>query len=183
MGGRIQFDRAAAAYIEDLATRGYSPATVRSRRHTIAAFVRLAGIRRKAPLADVTRTVAERAMRRLVARYDAGTAWKYAQDFMQFFRVFAATGLVLENPLAWLPRPRKPKKLVDPILTREEMARLLAAVPVGRPSGVRDRAILEVFYSTAVRLAECARLEVRDLDLRDQNPCQNASSACAWRPV
>jgi integrase/recombinase XerD len=44
------------------------------------------------------------------------------------------------------------------------MKRLLEAPDVSRVNGVRDRAILEVFYSAALRLSELARLEVRDVD-------------------
>ncbi len=82
-----------------------------------------------------------------------------------FFRWLHREGLVPADPGATLRTPRKEKRL--PIyLSREEVERLLAA-----PSGPglmprRDRAILEVLYSSGMRVSELSGLDESDLDLR-----------------
>ena len=50
------------------------------------------------------------------------------------------------------------------VLTPDEARRVLATPDVRTPAGLRDRAILETFYSTGLRLAEFARLTVSDVD-------------------
>jgi integrase/recombinase XerD len=116
------------------------------------------------PLTEVTPALAERAMARLSRQYGPGTAWRYATGWVQLFRSFTAAGLLLENPLGRVEWPRRPRSLPRTTLSREEMEKLLRAPTLGRASGIRDRAILEVFYSTAIRLSELAHLDVRDID-------------------
>lgn len=50
-------------------------------------------------------------------------------------------------------------------LTPEELERLMAAPVTVKPNGLRDKALLETFFSTGLRLAELAGLKIRDIDL------------------
>jgi integrase/recombinase XerD len=52
------------------------------------------------------------------------------------------------------------------ILTRAEARRVLEIPDLATPRGIRDRAILEMFYSTGLRLAEMTALTVHDVDTR-----------------
>ena len=54
------------------------------------------------------------------------------------------------------------------MLTVSEMAALLKQPDLSLNSQIRDRAIMEVLYSTAVRLNEMPALEVYDADLKDK---------------
>ena len=51
-------------------------------------------------------------------------------------------------------------------LNRQAVERLMAAVEISSPTGLRDRAILEVFFSTGLRVAELAKLSVDKIDLK-----------------
>jgi len=163
-GGRIPIGRAIEAYTGYLSSRGFSPHTIRMTMNLASAFYRLSGLGPGAALSDVTPAAAERVMRRLRSRYGEGTAWTYSVRLLGLFRAFAAAGLLLENPFGRLDPPPRPRAPVGPTLTAEEILRLLKAPRVDLPSGLRNRAILEVFYSTAIRLSECAHLETGDLD-------------------
>lgn len=162
--GRIRFGRAVEAHLAGLQGRGYSPATIRCLTNIASAFLRLSGVMKRTPLVEVTPKIAERAMAKLVSRYGPGTAWRYATGWIQLFRAFTAAGYLLENPFAKVDGPRRPKTASLPTLSREEVERLLKTPNLRLPSGVRNRAILEVFYSTGIRLSECRNLAVRDLD-------------------
>jgi integrase/recombinase XerD len=61
-----------------------------------------------------------------------------------------------------MPRVSKLPRIV---LSREQARRLMEAPSAFTPLGQRDRALLEVLYGTGIRLRECARLELRDVDL------------------
>ena len=68
------------------------------------------------------------------------------------------------NPAAELVLPRLPKRLPRAVLTISEMERVLAQPDVTTASGLRDRAILEVLYSTGIRRMELVGLDLSDLD-------------------
>lgn len=56
------------------------------------------------------------------------------------------------------------RRLPRNILGVEEVERILSAPDLGTPLGIRNRAILELFYSTGMRLFELQKLETRDID-------------------
>ncbi|KPK60870.1 MAG: recombinase XerC [Gammaproteobacteria bacterium SG8_31] len=81
------------------------------------------------------------------------------------FRFLLREGLVDSNPAADVPSPKMPKRLPK-TLDVDQIARLLEINGNG-PLALRDRAIMELFYSSGLRLAELVGLKVTDLDLVD----------------
>jgi integrase/recombinase XerD len=59
---------------------------------------------------------------------------------------------------------RTPQSLPRCIPSHAEVLRMMAGVDTTRPLGVRDRAILELFYSTGIRRDELRRLTIADMD-------------------
>ena len=55
------------------------------------------------------------------------------------------------NPAAEIDLPKQPKTLPKAILSADEVERILAEPDINTPLGLRDRAILETFYSTGIR--------------------------------
>ena len=74
--------------------------------------------------------------------------------------------LLLADPGLYLRLPRPvPKQPASP-LTSEQVAKLLDAPSPFTAMGRRDRAVLAVFYDAALRLGECERLDVADVDFK-----------------
>jgi integrase/recombinase XerC len=69
------------------------------------------------------------------------------------------------NPALGLRAPKSARKLPQ-VLDADEMTRLVE-VPTDAPLGLRDRAMLELFYSSGLRLSELCGLRWRALDLAD----------------
>ena len=82
----------------------------------------------------------------------------------QFFSWLRRNGKLRTNPASDLLMPRPDRRLPEATLSTTEMSALLAQPDVARPLGLRDRAILEVFYSCALRRQELIDLTVRDVD-------------------
>ena len=61
-----------------------------------------------------------------------------------------------------LPKPER--RLPLQVLTADEVESTMNQTDVQRPMGLRDRAILETFYSTGIRASELANLQLYDLD-------------------
>ena len=74
-------------------------------------------------------------------------------------------GRIAANPAAGIRAPKAPRKL--PQVLDPDEAKALVEVPTDAPLGLRDRALLELFYSSGLRLSELCGLRWRDLDLAD----------------
>lgn len=72
-------------------------------------------------------------------------------------------GVLAVDPSAGLRGPKAPRKLPQ-VLDADEMGQLVA-VPQEAPLGLRDRAMLELFYSSGLRVSELCQLRRADLDL------------------
>ena len=82
-----------------------------------------------------------------------------------FFRYLLREKHVSKNPVESVPAPKHPKRLPEN-LDADRMARLLE-IPGDSPIVDRDRAILELLYSSGLRLAELVDLNLGDIDSRD----------------
>src|SRR5690625_7336110 len=82
-----------------------------------------------------------------------------------FFKYCYKRGYFEGNPTHLLVVPKKEKRL--PVAVRPaEMEELFEMIDFGRPGGRQDRAILELLYSTGIRLNELISLNVNDLDFK-----------------
>jgi len=81
-----------------------------------------------------------------------------------FCRFLLAQGWLLSDPSAKIPRPKKPRRLPRAIMDTSEVERILAQPDVTTARGYRDRVMLEMLYSTAIRREELAKLRIDDID-------------------
>jgi integrase/recombinase XerC len=100
------------------------------------------------------------------AGYAASTVARKLASTRSFYAFGQREGWVRANPAKPLRSPRRARKLPK-FLTGEEIARLLATPQPQAAGGLRDRAILELMYSSGVRVRELVSLDDADLDLRN----------------
>jgi len=120
---------------------------------------------------EVTRPMLERYQRQLFhARKRDGhplSARSQAQRLIAvqvLFRWLARRNHILYNPAADLELPRLPLRTLRDPLSLEEVQSILAQPDLKDPFGLRDRAILELFYATGVRRIELCGLTLHDID-------------------
>lgn len=159
-------------FLLDLATRGYSPATVRARRQSLAALSAWLADRGVTRPVEVTRPMLVRYQRHLFHyRKPNGDPLSFRSQNAQllpvraFFKWAVKNDHVGSNPASDLELPKVEKRLPKAALTIEEAEAVLAIPNLSTLSGVRDRAMIETFYGTGIRRAELARLNWRDLDI------------------
>jgi integrase/recombinase XerD len=81
-----------------------------------------------------------------------------------FYRHLRRDQILAEDPTSELRPPRSPARLPK-VLTRDEVARLLAQPRGSDPAALRDRALLETMYACGLRASEAIGLELTELDL------------------
>lgn len=82
-----------------------------------------------------------------------------------FFKFAFKRGMIEQNPAHLLIVPKKDKPLPT-VTTPEDITRMMDAVDTSSPRGLQTKAILELFYSTGIRLNELVQLNVKDVDLK-----------------
>lgn len=159
------------AFCEWMAIRGYSPKTIDRYHVSLALFADWAAERGVTQPRDVTRPIVERYQRWLFHyRQSNGRPLTFRSQtarlvaLRQFYRWLARSHRVLVNPTAELELPRVPRWQPRGAMTVAETEDVLAQPCLDSPDGLRDRAVLEVFYSTAIRASELAELHIFDLD-------------------
>jgi len=88
---------------------------------------------------------------------------RHLTTLRNFYRFLLREGRIGQDPTAYLPAPRRWSNLPK-YLNKEEVARLLAAPDQAGPTGLRDRAMLELLYACGLRVSELCHLELSDLD-------------------
>ncbi|HYH02242.1 MAG TPA: tyrosine recombinase XerC [Bacillota bacterium] len=81
-----------------------------------------------------------------------------------FFKFLCRQGYLTNNPVLTISTPKREKRLPK-FLYLDEVTALLNLPDVTTDLGIRDRAILEIFYSSGLRLQEMVNLRLIDVDL------------------
>ena len=159
-------------YLAWLAVHNYSPQTIETREKHLAAFNGWAAERGVTRPEQVTLPLLERYQRRLYHhRKKDGQPLSFRHQRSRLsivrglFKWLVRHRYLVSNPASELDLPRLEKRLPKHVLTLEEVERVLAGPDLATPYGIRDRAILETFYSTGIRRMEMAGLKLYDVDV------------------
>ena len=151
--------------------QNFSEDTVATRRVTIGYFLDWCGERGLDRPADITRPILESYQRTLFHHRKANgqpltfrTQNQRLRAIKGFFRWLARQNHILHNPASELLLPRLDSRLPKYVLTAHEAEQVLEQPDVINPEGLRDRAMLETFYATAMRRMELVNLKVWDID-------------------
>jgi integrase/recombinase XerD len=165
------FETALQALLDELRVRWYSKALHKQVRTVLLRFFTHLRARRVRDLRAVGEAHVVAYARQLAeaktekgTRYTAATQRTYLTTVQRLFRFLERQGVILQDPTLNLVLPSW-KKLPRAVLNQAHARRLIANPDTLTPRGKRDRAILELLYGTAIRVGECERLDLKDLDL------------------
>lgn len=175
------FEKLLARYLCVRKAEGVAEGTLKYRRLYLAHFLEWLRERRVEDLRNVTADDAKAyAVALAKHRYKVGKAEGAEPRALEprtrtirllivrdFSRWLVKVGLVLFDPTAALSLVYKRRQLPKHILSEAQVEKLLASPDLGKPIGLRDRAILSLLYSTGLRRAEVSALDINDVDLTD----------------
>ncbi len=153
------------------AITGCSPDTIKRRDSALRRFIHWCDERDIEQPHEVTRAIIERYQRHLYYyRKQDGNPLSYSSQnvilspLKTFFKWLTKQNYIEYNPASELELPRKSRGLPRTILTTEELESIINQPDISTDEGIRDRAILETFYSTGIRRMELTNLKIYDVD-------------------
>ena len=87
---------------------------------------------------------------------------RHLATLRNFYRFLASEGKIAIDPTERLVAPKQWQN-IPKFLNRDQIDKLLAAPDTVKPSGVRDRAMLELLYATGLRVSELCAVRMADL--------------------
>jgi integrase/recombinase XerD len=160
------------AYYEWALAAGFSVHTMATRKAAIVRFIAWCDERSITHPMEITRPVLERYQRTLYQhRKTNGSPLSVVAQLgmlhalMAWLRWMVRQHHVLHNAAADLELPKRPKALPKTILTVQQVELILNGADVTTLMGIRNRAMMEVFYSSGVRRMELMHLKIYDLNV------------------
>jgi integrase/recombinase XerD len=165
------FARTSEAFFTWMRVKNYSEATIKNRETYLGYFVTWCDERGLTRPSEITRAILERYQRYLYYyRKKDGHPLSFRSQHTRltsvrsFFSWLAKHHHILYNPASELDLPRLEKRLPKHVLTEREAEQVINQPDINETLGIRDRAILEVLYSTGMRRMEVIGLKLYDID-------------------
>jgi integrase/recombinase XerD len=162
-------------FCEHLAIRGYALTSVKNQRTALALLDEWLSERGVTRPNEVTKPMLDAYQRAVFyIRKANGQPLSFGSQEARlipirgFFRWLTRTNRILYNPASEIELPRTEQRLPRAVLSAKEAERVLALPDLSDPLGLRDRAMMELFYATGIRRAELASLTVFELDVERQ---------------
>jgi len=149
-----------------LKTRNYRPRSVSTYTVLLSPFWAWLSKEGIADLRTISRAILERyAVHVQSLPVSRSTQAVRIRAVKRLFGCLVENNYLLVDPAAGLRDPSSGQRLPKPVLTQAEIKRLLAQPNTSLKQGIRDRALLELLYSTGLRIGEAVALTVYDVDL------------------
>ena len=157
-------------FLQHLRRRDVSPHTLTAYENDVATFLRNTSHIRQKPVEALTPADMDAfAIRAFLGelhkqRISASSSARKLSAIRTFVKFLRREELVEDDPSALVASPKKPET-IPAHLSIAEMNRLLEMPDSSTPLGRRDRAILELFYASGLRLSELVGLDMEDVNL------------------
>lgn len=89
----------------------------------------------------------------------------YITVLKEFYKFLEKEGFITNNPSLYLEMPKVRKKL--PSVLSEEEVSLLLDISLNTPIDFRNKAMLELMYSTGLRISELLEIKVHEINLEE----------------
>lgn len=145
--------------------KDYSANTVQSYRRDLSEFVDFAGI---SDPRQIDTPLVRSFVYSLNHRNKSASVARKLSTLRTFFRFLLREQIVTANPVLAISMPRQ-DRYMPAMLTVDEVFALLEAPEANDSFALRDKAILELLYSTGIRVAELVALDLKQLDFANES--------------
>jgi len=180
---RSSFERYLLMYEKYLQGLGRSPGSIQPAMYAVSLFTSFAAGRGKRSVTDITpdditgfvdhlQKIKSRRKKPMAPH----TLRKRVSDLRGFFRYLYRNEAILQNPMNDLCFDFKVEGSLKGIFTKDEMNTFLDAVDIKEtgkksnhpPTGLRNRAVFELMYSSGLRISEVVKIKLADIDLSER---------------
>jgi len=162
----------AKKYLNFMVLKGYTLRTQEAMRYRTGCFLLFCQEQGMLKVQEITPSFVERYHRHLMGKearrtgksLDRQTVGKYLSAVCQLFRYLERQEIVSPDPTREVQLP-KPQKKLPKTFSHAQVETILNGVDLDGPMGIRDRAILELLYSSGLRREELTHLALQDVDI------------------
>jgi site-specific recombinase XerD len=161
----ITIDTLAPSFVRHLRAENKSPRTIQAYLLAVDGLSRFVADRgMPSEVTAIRREHVESFVEDCLERFAAATANQRYRSLQQFFRWAVSEGETTTNPMSKMKPPTVPESPV-PVVSDEDIRRLLGDCKDNTFEDRRDEAIIRTFIDTGARLGEVAGLSLEDVDL------------------
>ena len=100
-------------------------------------------------------------------KYTNSTISRKVSTLKSFFNYLESEDKIKINPMQLISNPKKEKKLPN-FVNYNDLEKLLGTPNLNTKEGVRDALIMEMLYSTGIRVSELVNIKIKDINQSDQ---------------
>ncbi len=156
------------SYLLNLEQLNYAPGSIRILRDIIQKFALYMKKTLDKPIETATSHDIEKYALVIKGLYTPSSVEREVSGLRCFFRYLKKEGIIFFNPFDLVEIKIKVDKIPKHIPSVEAMRLFLDHPDTTKPLGLRDKAILELMYSSALRNQEVANIRIQDLDLKNK---------------
>jgi len=98
--------------------------------------------------------------------YATASQARLLSSIKAFYKYLLLEDCIKVNPATFMEGPRLNRKLPE-VLSHDEIEKMLQAIDLNTPQGLRNKAILETMYSCGLRVSEVINLELANVNVRE----------------
>lgn len=99
-------------------------------------------------------------------KYLSSSISRKISTLRSFFKYNLKENKITNNPMTLISNPKREKKLPK-YLNYEEMEKLLNSIDTSELEGIRNKLIIELLYSTGIRVSELVNIKIKDIRIKE----------------
>jgi len=171
----MNFEESRKMFLGWLKAKGYAARTIYVREHCVDEFIRFAKENNIDTVREVTRQLVDAYCvyatklnhPKKPQKLAFGAIRQRFESIRIFFNFLYRQKILFTDPAAHVESHGRYSRLPRHVPTEQEMENILARADLSTLCGLRDRAIMEVLYSTGIRRKELVDLDIYDVDTRE----------------
>lgn len=152
------------AFLLHLHNKNFSPHTLQGYEEDLQQFINFCSARKSTRIQDFTLPTVRAFLASLSShKYQRNTTLRKIASLRSFANYLLEQGQLKNNPFKLLPAPKR-ERLLPKFLNTQETDRLIGTAAANGTFAVRNRALLELMYSSGLRRSEVTGLKIADVD-------------------